>query len=397
MTLFIPPLDPDSVIWSGLPISPSEALKKYDVDDVRPSTELTAHLLILAATDESSSSLYAIPSHIVDQTPAFKAFEVQSLPSLMPAIDECRVIKDDYEIAALRKANEVSAAAHVAVLKAVKHASNERELEAIFLERCIGLGCREQAYHSIVASGRNAATLHYQKNNEAMTGRWNLLLDAGAEWECYCADVTRTFPIHGKFNKHSREIYEIVERMQEECFSMLKEGVLWESVHERAHEVCIEGLLQLGVFKGNKTEIFEKRTSVAFFPHGLGHYLGMDTHDTGGHPNYEDKDSMFRYLRVRGNLPAGSVITVEPGVYFCHFIIEPYLQDPEHAKYIEKDVLDKYWDVGGVRIEGKDWIYFVFYVADELVADDILIMKDGYENLTTAPKALDEVDRIMNN
>ena len=332
------------------------------MDDVRPSSELTAHILTIAKPDVDdgpSSMLYAVSSQLHDQTPAFKLFRLQENPGLMKAIDECRVVKDDYEIAALRKANEVSAAAHTAVLKAVRHASNERELEAVFLERCIALGCREQAYHSIVASGRNAATLHYQKNSEAMTGRWNLLLDAGAEWECYCADVTRTFPIHGKFNKESKGIYEIVERMQNECLSMLKAGVGWESVHERAHEVCIEGLLELGVLRGNKKEIFDKRTSVAFFPHGLGHYLGMDTHDTGGHPSYEDKDSMFKYLRVRGKLPTGSVITVEPGVYFCQFIIEPYLQNPEHAKHIDKHVLDKYWDVGGVRIEGEDPVGYV--------------------------------------
>lgn len=95
---------------------------------------------------------------------------------------------------------------------------------------------------------------------------------------------------------------------------MLKEGVQWEDVHAHAHRVAIRGLLKLGILRGAEDEIFEKRVSVAFFPHGLGHYLGMDTHDTGGNPNYADKDTMFRYLRVRGRLPAGSVITVEPGV-----------------------------------------------------------------------------------
>lgn len=95
---------------------------------------------------------------------------------------------------------------------------------------------------------------------------------------------------------------------------MLKEGVLWDDVHLKAHEIAIDGLLKLGILQGTKEDILKSRTSVAFFPHGLGHYLGMDTHDTGGHPDYEDKDSMFRYLRVRGKLPAGSIITVEPGV-----------------------------------------------------------------------------------
>jgi Xaa-Pro dipeptidase len=95
---------------------------------------------------------------------------------------------------------------------------------------------------------------------------------------------------------------------------MLKAGALWDDIHLTAHEIAIEGLLKLGILKGDKEEILKARTSVAFFPHGLGHYLGMDTHDTGGHANYQDKDTMFRYLRVRGNVPAGSVITVEPGV-----------------------------------------------------------------------------------
>ena len=261
-------------------------------------------------------------------------------------------MKDEYEIALIRKANEVSAVAHTAVLNAVKHAKNERELEAIFLERCIANGAREQAYHGIFASGTNAATLHYQKNDEELGSRLNVLLDAGAEWRCYASDVTRTFPINGRFSKESREIYDIVLRMQKECTEMIKETVRWEDVHTRAHEIAVEGLLDLGILRGEKKDIFEKRTSVAFFPHGLGHYLGMDTHDTGGHPDYKDTDGIFRYLRIRGHLPAGSIVTVEPGIYFCRFILEPYLDDPVHKQYIDKVILDRYWDVGGVRIEG---------------------------------------------
>ncbi|KAL2051781.1 hypothetical protein ABVK25_007937 [Lepraria finkii] len=185
-------------------------------------------------------------------------------------------------------------------------------------------------------------------------------------------------PLGGTFYKESEEIYTIVQSMQEACLAVLKEDVQWEDVHVIAHEVAIEGLLKLGILKGEKKEILEARTSVAFFPHGLGHYLGMDTHDTGGHPNYEDTDKMFQYLRVRGKLPEGSVITVEPGVYFCRFIIEPYLKDEKQKGFIDEEVLGRYWDVGGVRIE-----------------DDILITKDGYENLTTAPKGIDEMKKII--
>lgn len=102
--------------------------------------------------------------------------------------------------------------------------------------------------------------------------------------------------------------------MQHEAMKLIKAGVLWDDVHLRAHEVAIEGLLQLGILKGDKEEIMKARTSVAFFPHGLGHYLGMDTHDVGGRPNPKDEDPLFRYLRLRRKVPAGSVVTVEPGV-----------------------------------------------------------------------------------
>ena len=107
--------------------------------------------------------------------------------------------------------------------------------------------------------------------------------------------------------------------MQLECIDMLREGVVWDDVHLAAHKIAIDGLLALGILKGEREDILRRKTSVAFFPHGLGHYLGMDTHDTGGHPNYEDKDAIFRYLRVRGKLPAGSIITVEPGVSLCTY------------------------------------------------------------------------------
>ena len=348
LTLFIPPIDPDSVIWSGLPLSPAEALEIYDVDEVRVSSELNDFLIARGTPKER---IWAIENQL--SSPSLIGFRTKDLVLLRQAIEECRVVKDDYEIALIRQANSISAIAHHAVLKAVKHARNERELQAIFLERCIANGCREQAYGSIVASGVNAATLHYQKNEDDIRGRWNLLLDAGGEFRCYAADITRTFPISGTFNKESRQIYDLVLKMQKECTSMLKDGVLWDDVHVRAHEVAIEGLSDIGILKGNKIEIFKQRTSVAFFPHGLGHYLGMDTHDTGGHANYTDSDSMFKYLRVRGKLPAGSVITVEPGVYFCRFIIEPYLEDPVHRRFIDREVLERYWDVGGVRIEGE--------------------------------------------
>lgn len=286
--------------------------------------------------------------------------------------------KSPYEIAMLAHANQVSSNAHEAVMLAAKDATNERELHALFVQQCIRQGCPKQAYSSIVAGGRNAATLHYVKNDEDLAGRLNVLIDAGAESGCYAADITRVIPLSGTFSPESRAIYEIVLRMQTAALGMIRTGVLWDEIHVEAHRVLIRGLLELGILRGLKRELLEARVSVAFFPHGLGHFLGMDTHDKGGQPDYQDPDPMFRYLRLRRTLPAGSVVTVEPGCYFCRFIIDPYLQNPDLAKFIDKDTLDKYWEVGGIRIE-----------------DDVVVTNTGYTNLTTAPKQVEEVERLV--
>ncbi|GIJ98932.1 hypothetical protein Aspvir_001054 [Aspergillus viridinutans] len=382
LTLFIPPVDPEDVIWSGLPMSTEEAQNQYDVDRVLVTTEVNSTLASIASSHGGKAIAFTIADQVSEST-QFHGFSEVNQSVLKGVIEQSRVVKDEYEVALLRKANDISAKAHITAIKASQTAVNEREIEGAFIATCIANGAREQSYHPIVACGENGATLHYGKNDDTLVDpvtnrkKRNVLIDAGGEYRTYCADITRVIPVGGKFTAETRQIYDIVLKMQTECIAMLKEGVQWEDVHAHAHRVAIRGLLKLGILRGAEDEIFEKRVSVAFFPHGLGHYLGMDTHDTGGNPNYADKDTMFRYLRVRGRLPAGSVITVEPGVYFCRFIIEPYIRSPESNRYIDTNVLERYWSVGGVRIE-----------------DNVLVTKDGYDNLTTAPKAVDEIERL---
>ncbi|KAL9058895.1 MAG: hypothetical protein Q9162_001451 [Coniocarpon cinnabarinum] len=375
-TLFIPPVVDDEVIWSGLPLSPEEALEKYDVDAVRTSKDVN-HLL--NSKETGKGQIYALAEDVPNSVTSLN-FEATDMVKLRDAIDECRVVKDEYEIALIRHANALSNIAHRAVLAAAKTASNERQLAALFVERCTAHGAFNQAYDPIVASGTDAATLHYVRNNKAISGATlNLLIDAGAEYQCYASDVTRTFPINGKFTKESREIYGIVFEMQRRCMGMLKAGVDWDEVHMLAHRIAAEGLVRLGILKGATADVVAARTTTLFFPHGLGHYMGLDTHDTGGHPNYEDTDTMFRYLRKRGTLPANSIITVEPGIYFCRFIIEPQLKNPTHAQFIDREVLERYWAVGGVRIE-----------------DDVLITENGYENLTEdLPRDMESLEKLM--
>ena len=348
---------------------------RYDIDACSTSDEINAHL-----SDPSTphSTIFAIPNQIADHID-FQHFKTTNIDVLKSAIENCRVTKDAHEIALIRHANAISSEAHREVMRIAKRAKNEAELMGTFIGTCIANGGREQAYGCICASGMNAATLHYVHNDLTTSKKLNLLIDAGCEYNCYCSDITRTYPLTGTFTKESREIYDIVDKMQSSCMTMLRAGVLWEDVHRRAHEIGIEGLLHLGILKGDKEEIFKSRVSTVFLPHGLGHYLGMDTHDTGGNANYADPDPMFRYLRIRGEIPAGAVVTNEPGIYFCRFIIEPALKDGKMARFINEKVLNRYWEVGGVRIE-----------------DDIHILPDGCENLTTAPRTWEEVEALVN-
>jgi Xaa-Pro dipeptidase len=319
LTLYIPPIDPESVVWSGLPVSPTEALDMYDVDIVIPTNDVNATLAHYCLNKKGPTKVFAIPNQVSAET-TFLPFDETNFSILKNALEESRTVKDAYEIALLRRANEISSSAHIAVSRLAQVASNERELEATFIASCMANGCRKQSYHPILASGTNAATLHYQKNSadliDPATGerKLNLLIDAGGEYRTYCADITRVFPLSGKFSTESRQIYDIVVEMQMASFAMLKADVMWEDVQMCAHRVAIRGLLRLGILRGTEDELFEKRISIAFFPHGVGHYLGMDTHDVGGNPRYDDMDPMFRYLRIRGRVPPGGVVTVEPGV-----------------------------------------------------------------------------------
>lgn len=290
------------------------------MDKALLSTDVNATLAHVASEAGGKLTVFAIADQVSPET-TFLPFSETNLDVLKNAIGETRILKDDYEIALIRHANRISTKAHIAVLRAAKSAKNERELYATFLSTCIANGAEEQSYHPVVAGGTNGATLHYQKNDASLfdevTGnkKLNLLIDAGGEYRTYSSDITRAFPLSGQFTPESRKIYDIVLEMQDTTLAAIKEGVLWDDIHLLAHRVATKGLLGLGILRGGDVdELLEKRLTAAFFPHGLGHYLGMDTHDTGGNPNHEDKDILFKYLRLRNRLPSRSVVTVEPGV-----------------------------------------------------------------------------------
>lgn len=269
-----PPNSGSSVIFNGSVPSREEVSAKYDFDLVSCFTLLHKYVTHFVQNEDSKVYLlhdFQRPANIPTVMPHKNGVKdpFDSL-KLKAAMDAARVIKSPYEIKLLRKANDITAQAHTNVLRGIKTLKNEAEIEAIFAATCIAQQAKKQAYGIIAASGPNASTLHYIANNESLEGRELVCLDAGCEWECYAADVTRTFPISGDYSKEAKEIYDIVAKMQEECIDMVKPGANYREIHLHAHKVATEELMKLGLLKGDFDELYKAGAAVAFFPHGLG-------------------------------------------------------------------------------------------------------------------------------
>ncbi|KAK0711272.1 peptidase M24, structural domain-containing protein [Lasiosphaeris hirsuta] len=409
--LWIPYTDPRNVLWFGTTPSIEETKAASSVDDVRFVAGLERFLYTTLAPGSTVFVLHADQAPQLENTKGVVHIDTVKLK---PSMDAARVIKTDFEIEMIRRANVVSSAAHKAVLGRLKRLANEREIEAIFRGFGTAQGAKRQAYPVIAGSGTNAATLHYDANNHPLAGQQLCVLDGGAEWKCYASDVTRTFPISGQWSPEAAAINAVVERMQEECIQRIRPGVVFYTLHLHACIVAVTELLRLGILhNGTASEIFSRGTVAAFFPHGLGHHVGLEVHDVSGRESLllgsagvgkgrriggamgkrelmspEMLGVMYRdavaqsstSAKGRQKLEKNMVVTIEPGIYFCREYIQAYfLDNPLHAKYINKKLLEKYYPIGGVRIE-----------------DCILVTEDSYDNLTTIAKG-DDMLKIINN
>lgn len=268
LTLYIPAPEPSKIIWLGPTPSIQECMDRYEVDQVSYTSEVRNNIFKWASSNSHQKIFILHPSHAPPYSTTLSA-NLDST-SLQPAMDEARVIKSAYEISLLRRANEISSSAHRHVLKTLSSATNETQLEAVFLQTCIANNAKKQAYAPIVGSGENASTLHYEANNEDLSGRELVCLDASCEWECYAADITRTFPISGTFSPEAAAIYDIVTEMQARCIEALRPGVIFRDLHDMAMESAIRGLLRLGILRnGTYEEIRDAGTGRLFFPHGV--------------------------------------------------------------------------------------------------------------------------------
>lgn len=281
-----------------------------------------------------------------------KGTTLWQLADIRELIAEKRIIKNEQEISRLRQAATISASAHAKVMQMCQPGMFEYELEALFEYEVKRNGCRAIAYPTIVGGGENACILHYAENKHVLKSGDLVLIDAGGEFDYYAADITRTFPVNGKFTPTQAAIYQLVLDAQLSIISAIKPGLPWASLQQQAVEILTKGLIQLGIIPGPYKVALENKIYQAFYMHNIGHWLGLDVHDVG---------SYFSNGESR-KLEAGMVLTVEPGLYFP-----------------PSDSLDEKWWNIGIRIE-----------------DDVLVTAKGAEVLTAdAPKEIKAIENIM--
>jgi Xaa-Pro aminopeptidase len=267
-------------------------------------------------------------------------------------VEEMRLIKGKEEIECMRKAAEVSAEAHAELMRHCQPKQMECQLAGLFIYECAKKGLQSMAYPPIVGGGKNGCILHYIENNAPLNAHELVLVDAGAECENYAADITRTFPVNGKFSADQKAIYNLVLQAQLAAIEAVRPGVFWNRLQEIILETLVQGLVSLGILTGDVKTLIMNKAYQPFYMHSSGHWLGLDVHDAG---EYKIKGEW------RPLLP-GMVITVEPGLYID-----------------QSDSVDKRWWGIGIRIE-----------------DDILVTETGFEVLSKkAPKTVEEIEKIM--
>jgi Xaa-Pro aminopeptidase len=273
----------------------------------------------------------------------------EEIVDVRQVIDTLRLVKDDHEIALMRRAAAISAGAHRRAMDRTRVGWHEYQVEAELAHEFLRNGAQAVAYPSIVAGGPNACVLHYRENSRQLQDGELLLIDAGCEYQGYASDITRTFPVNGRFSGPQKAIYEIVLAAQQACLESGAPGALFHDYHKTAERVLAQGYIDIGLCHGTLDEVLETGAFRQFYMHRAGHWLGMDVHDAG----------LYLLKGASQKLVPGMVLTVEPGTY-----IRP-----------ADNVPDEFWDIG-VRIE-----------------DDVLVTATGIENLTLgAPKTVADVE-----
>lgn len=362
VVLFVRPRDAEKETWTGRRFGVDGAKEKFGIDETFELAKLDEKVLELLGGYDSLYFQFtrgdAIAERVLGWMRHWRTHRPRQGSGPVALLDpgeivhEMRLLKSAQEIACMRRAIAISARAHTDAMQAVRDGSYEFEIEALIDGTFRRQGASAPAYPSIVASGANATILHYTENSRQMHNGDLLLIDAGAEYQGYCADITRTFPVAPCFSPAQRAIYDLVLEAQLVAIDTVRPGVAYDGPHQRAVGVLVDGLLDLGLLSGSREEALEKQTYKAFYMHRTGHWLGMDVHDVG---QYKRGENTRTY-------EAGMVVTVEPGLY----VASENQEVPAEFRGI------------GVRIE-----------------DDVLVTGDGNEVLTAAvPKTRTRIEEI---
>jgi len=361
--MFVRPHDPQMAIWVGARAGIDGALADYGADEAYPIEELAERLPALLAEVETlyyplgvDTEVDALVSkHVAGRRQAAQrgGKELVSLRDPSPLVDEMRLHKSEPEAAALNRAVSLTAQGFDLAMRATRPGMHEYEVQALMEAEFRRLGSRRNGYPSIVAGAHDSCILHYTTNRKELNDGDLLLIDAGAEWDYYTADVTRTWPVSGKFTPAQRAVYDVVLRAQQAGIAAAQPGAPFDGVHQASLRVIVEGLIELGIFEGDIDQLIEDDSHRPFFMHGTSHWLGMDVHDVGRYREGEESVA----------LRPGMCFTVEPGLYL----------DPDN-----EDIPKQYRGIG-IRIE-----------------DDILITADGHTNLSGhIPSDPDEIETII--
>jgi Xaa-Pro aminopeptidase len=362
-TLFVRPRDPDQEIWVGRRAGVEGAKTDFGADESFSIAEFPDKLSeILDGAENLYYRLGAYPdldNRIIRKIAEMRATNRKPIHPPRTIIDpativhEMRVLKSPEEIELMQMAADIAAEAHVEAMKTAKPGMKEYEIEAQIEQLFRRRGASGPSYNSIVGGGANATILHYMSNDGELHDGDLLLIDAGAEYKGYASDITRTFPINGRYTEGQREIYDLVLETQMSCIEMVRPGTTHDELRQYSVELLTDGMVRLGLLKGKPADLIKEEKYKQFYMHGLGHLLGIDVHDVG----------IYYYGKQSRALEPGVVMTVEPGIYVV----------PD-----TKDVPEKYLGIG-VRIE-----------------DDVLCTSNGPRVLTTkVPKNADEIEALM--
>lgn len=361
--LFCRDKDMEREIWDGFRFGPAAAVAEFGVDEAYP----------ISLLDEMAPKLLANQPRLFYSLGVDSAWDARvmgwlnqvrvqaragvsapdDIADVRKLLDEMRLFKSPAEQGLMRRSAGIAASAHKRAMQKVRAGKMEYEIEAEFLHEFYRFGAQAPAYTSIVAGGANACTLHYNANNARLADGDLLLIDAGCELDGYASDITRTFPVNGKFSAAQKDVYELVLAAQAAAIGKVKPTSHWNEPHEAALDVLVQGFIDFGWCKGSRQAVLETGAYRQFYMHRTGHWLGLDVHDAG---EYKEKAGNWRTLE------AGMMLTVEPGCY-----VRPAENVPEH-----------FWNIG-IRIE-----------------DDVLVTASGCDVITIdAPKSVADIESVM--